>query len=76
MGTDLAVVDSLGSVYVHTLIGPLGKMPLAPHSISRSEPPRSDSDAVVGLHWLIVHPAEFRVSPKSFSDLVVPMTNV
>lgn len=62
MGTDLAVIDNHGQVLVHTLTGPLGRMPLAPHNISRSEVPRSDGDAVVGLHWLPVFPSEFKVS--------------
>ena len=63
LGTDLAAVDSLGRVFVYTLIGPLGRMPLAPRNIHTSDTPSSDSDAVVGLHWLPVYSTEFKVSP-------------
>lgn len=62
LGIDLAAVDTLGRVTIYTLTGALGKMHVAPHNIVQSEFPRSDSDAVVGLHWLPVWPNEFRVS--------------
>ena len=64
IGIDLAVVDNHGSVHVYTLVGALGKMPLAPSNIPPSESPRSDLDAVVGLHWLPVYPTEFKVRSK------------
>lgn len=68
LGIDLAAVDTLGRVTIYTLTGALGKMQVAPHSIVQSELPRSDSDAVVGLHWLPVWPNEFRVSEHDRTD--------
>ena len=61
IGIDLAAVDSLGSVYVYTLLGALGKMPLAPSNINRTDASRSELDVVVGMHWLPVFPTEFKV---------------
>lgn len=62
VGIDLAVADSHGSVYVYTLVGALGKMPLAPSNITRGDIARSDLDAIVGMHWLPVYPTDFKVS--------------
>ena len=64
IGIDLSVADSHGSVHVHTLVGALGNMPLAPSNINPSEQCRGDLDMVVGLHWLPVYPTEFRVSRR------------
>ncbi len=61
-GIELAVVDSLGRVFIHALTGAIGKMPLAPNNFHRKEHPCPDLDAVVGLHWLAVYPMEFKVS--------------
>ena len=62
IGIDLAVVDSRGFVQVYTLIGALGKMRAAPTSVQPIEGAGSDLDAVVGMHWLPLHPMEFKVS--------------
>lgn len=64
IGIDLAVVDSRGFVQVYTLIGALGKMRAAPISYPTIEGLGSDLDAVVGLHWLPLHPMEFKVSSR------------
>ena len=65
IGIDLAVVDSRGAVHVYTLIGALGKMRAAPSSVQPIEGGGSDLDAVVGMHWLPLHPMEFKVSWNS-----------
>ena len=65
IGIDLAAVDNTGAVYIYTLVGALGKMLLAPSNINMSETPRSDLDAVVGMHWLAAYPTEFKVSELS-----------
>ena len=68
IGVDLAVADSLGGVHVYTLLGALGKMAAAPTNLRQSETSRGELDVVVGLHWLIMFPTEFKVSPNSCED--------
>lgn len=64
IGIDLSVVDSRGFVQVYTLTGALGKMRAAPSNLPPIEGGGSDLDAVVGMHWLPLHPMEFKVSPS------------
>ena len=64
IGIDLAAVDDSGQVYVYSLMGALGKMPLAQRRIEPDEVPRTELDAVVGLHWLPVWPTEFKVCAR------------
>lgn len=61
IGIDLAATDSQGRVFVYTLQGALGRMPLAPENIERTPHVRPDLEAVVGLYWIPMYPTEFRV---------------
>ena len=66
VGIDMSVVDSLGTVYLYTLTGPLGKMHLANGDLLRLDSDARDADTIVGMHWLSLYPAEFRVSVVYF----------
>ena len=61
-GTELAAADSLGGVHVYTMTGVLGRLQAAPTRTSLKEGQRTELERVVGLHWLQLWPAEFRVS--------------
>ncbi|KJX96696.1 RNA polymerase II Mediator complex subunit Sin4 like protein [Zymoseptoria brevis] len=58
IGIDLAVVDDLGIVHMHTLTGGLGRMVPAEGNIS-NHVTRNELHAVVGMHWLAVWTTEF-----------------
>lgn len=81
IGIELAAVDSAGIVHVYSLQGPLNRMIPAYEGIPRATGPQTESDVVVGMHWLPLWSAEFRVSPhmcKRFDvvtdlDLRVPL---
>lgn len=62
LGHDLAVVDDVG--LVHLFIAPtgLGRMHVSASDFGFDRTGRSGNDAVAGLHWLPVWPAEFKVS--------------
>lgn len=63
VGIDLAVVDDAGTLQVHTLSGALGKMIPSTSSIDLARNgPRRELNDIVGLRWLALFPAEFRVS--------------
>lgn len=63
IGTELAVVDSHGRVQVYSSThSPLGKLSQSALQSEDSKNFGGDLDAVVGLHWLAMHPTEFRVS--------------
>ena len=62
LGIELAVIDSAGVVHMHTLTGALSKMmPAAGGELSRKSAAH-ELNVVVGLHWLPLFPAEFKVS--------------
>jgi mediator of RNA polymerase II transcription subunit 16 len=73
VGTNMAVADDRGSVHVRYIVGPLGKMPLAVPSIGQFETAGGDLDVVVGLHWLPLWPAEFKVSRSQASRRNEPL---
>jgi mediator of RNA polymerase II transcription subunit 16 len=60
VGIDLAVVDSTGHLHIQTLTGALGKMVPANADLARDST-QHELNGVVGLHWLALYPAEFRV---------------
>lgn len=62
LGHDLVVLDDVG--LAHMFIAPtgLGRMHANPSDIGSDRTGRNSNDAVVGLHWLPVWPAEFKVS--------------
>jgi len=64
IGVDMAAVDSQGGVHLYTLAGAIGRMQPVHGAPATSNGGRSDVDAVVGMHWLPLHPTEFRVSRK------------
>lgn len=61
IGIDLAIVDSLGMVYMRSLAGALGRMVAAERDPTRDIQPKNELDTVVGMHWLGLWPAEFTV---------------
>lgn len=61
-GLDLAAADNFGSVHMFTWQGKLNHMPPTTHITGPPINARPELDAAVGLHWLAVYPAEFRVS--------------
>jgi mediator of RNA polymerase II transcription subunit 16 len=58
LGNDLAIVNSAGHLMVFTCAMALDRM-----SFTKLEPgpPETDSDAVVGMHWLAILPYEQKV---------------
>lgn len=62
LGIDLAAADNLGGVHVYSMAGAVGRMQPAHGEIFHSDDHTSDFYAAVGLHWLPLYPAEFRVS--------------
>lgn len=62
IGIELAAVDSRGQVQIFTLVGALGKMRLASSSSALPGDGEGDLSEVVGMHWLPLHPMEFKVS--------------
>ena len=73
LGTDLAAVTDSGHVHVYSLTGPLGRMHLAPEDVEPQEGRGNDGKVVVGLHWLPVSPAEYKVS---YSARLVTCSNL
>lgn len=61
VGIDLSAVDSHAGVHVFTLMGALGNMVAAQSNVNQGDGPKSELDAVVGLHWLPMFPTEFKV---------------
>lgn len=59
IGIDLVAVDDLGHVHLPSLTGALGKMSVAQAPLARDDT-RHELNAIVGLHWLALFPAEFR----------------
>lgn len=71
IGSELAVVDDVGLVHVYASQTGLGRMHAFPTEINYDRAGRSELDSVVGLHWLPLYPAEFKVSvlsPSHFTD--------
>lgn len=66
IGIDLAIVDSAGMVHMRVMAGALGRMLPAERDPSREIQPKNELDAVVGMHWLCLWPAEFTVSLRGF----------
>jgi mediator of RNA polymerase II transcription subunit 16 len=66
LGHDLVVLDDVG--LAHMFIAPtgLGRMHANPTDFAVDRTGRNSNDAVVGLHWLPVWPAEFKVSTLNF----------
>lgn len=62
IGIELAAVDSVGTVHVYSLQSPLSRMVAAYDGVSREAGTKTEADVVVGLHWLPLWSAEFRVS--------------
>ena len=63
LGLELAVIDSRGTVRVHSsLNSPLGRLPQSPAQTEDTKSIGTDLNEVVGLHWLALWPTEFRVS--------------
>lgn len=60
IGIELIVVDDAGTSHVYTLAGSLEKT--APMGVAREG--KSELDAVIGMHWLPLFQAEFRVSKE------------
>jgi mediator of RNA polymerase II transcription subunit 16 len=60
-GQDLAVVDAVGLVHFYVCVTGLGRMNEVASEIGRDRRSRNDLDAVVGLHWLLQWPIDFRV---------------
>lgn len=71
MGIDLAIVDSAGMVHLRTLAGALGRMIPAERDPARVTHPKNELDAVVGMHWLSLWPAEFTVRSVVVVSLVM-----
>lgn len=61
-GQELAAADLHGGVHVYTVQSVLGRMEAAPSVPGAFEGNGDGLDAVVGLHWLPLWPAELRVS--------------
>lgn len=61
IGIDLAAVDNVGTTHMYTLTGALGRMSETSSDSAREQTPRTELDAIVGMHWLALYPAEFRV---------------
>jgi mediator of RNA polymerase II transcription subunit 16 len=61
LGHDLVVVDDVG--LTHMFIAPtgLGRMHVSICDFGFDRTGRNSNDAIVGLHWLPVWPAEFKV---------------
>jgi len=62
LGIDLAAVDDLGKVQVYSMSGAVGRMQAAQGDAFRIDDAHGSNDALVGLHWLPLYPAELRVS--------------
>ncbi|KAI5370099.1 putative mediator complex, subunit Med16 [Septoria linicola] len=60
IGIELAVIDDAGAMHMHTLTGALSKMTLANGGELARKNTSHELNAVVGLHWLPLFPAEFR----------------
>lgn len=65
LGLDMVVIDERGTMYMHSLVGALGNMPIASGGIERDTLAKSELDVVAGMHWLPVLPNEFKVGLDS-----------
>lgn len=61
LGVDLAVVDAAGRILVYTAAQAADRMKLSREPFSDHE---SESNALVGLHWLPVAPQQVKVSAQ------------
>ncbi|KAF2173213.1 hypothetical protein M409DRAFT_17158 [Zasmidium cellare ATCC 36951] len=61
IGIELAAADNVGTVHIYSLQGPLSRM-VPPYNAAgaQSNSSKTESDSVVGLHWLPLFSAEFR----------------
>ncbi|KAF7189771.1 Mediator of RNA polymerase II transcription subunit 16 [Pseudocercospora fuligena] len=59
IGIDLVVVDDAGHVHLPSMIGAIGKMSTTQGELARDDS-KHELNAIVGLHWLALFPAEFR----------------
>lgn len=68
IGIEMAAVDNVGTVHIFSLQGPLSRMvvPGGFDAIALSGNSRTEADSVVGLHWLPLFSAEFRVGRHTF----------
>lgn len=68
IGIEMAAVDNVGAVHIFSLQGPLSRM-VAPggfDAVALSHNSKTEADSVVGLHWLPLYSAEFRVGRHMF----------
>lgn len=68
IGIEMAAVDNVGTVHIFSLQGPLSRM-VAPggfDAVALSGTSKNEPDSVVGLHWLPLFSAEFRVGCHVF----------
>ena len=61
IGHDLVVLDDLGLAHFFTCSTGLGRMNPSPVDFGQDRTARSDLDVVIGLHWLMQWPIEFKV---------------
>lgn len=67
LGVDLAVVDAAGRILVYTAAQAADRMKLSREPFSDHE---SESNALVGLHWLPVSPQQVKVRDRRRHPLV------
>jgi mediator of RNA polymerase II transcription subunit 16 len=66
LGNDLAVMDTAGRVMIFSCAMALDRM----HFVrAESAHPEAEVDAVVGMHWLAIHPYEAKVRASTSGKL-------
>lgn len=61
LGHDLVAMDDVGLAHFFNCSTGLGRMNALPFDPGQERGPRNDLDVVVGLHWLMQAPIEYRV---------------